>query len=148
MSDRESAEYRHTQCAQLILQHVDEGPLPAPGFGRTNELADGYPPHAIEAPGPTKLRERSIDLADESVDCLNEENRPGETGTSPSDGACDGTEVPADQEARCHSIHRDERRTFVTVLMNDLNRTGLVGGPIPREDGPNGTTQQVFAGAA
>ena len=25
-----------------------------------------------------------------------------------------------------------------------LNRTGFIGGPIPREDGPNGPTQQVF----
>jgi hypothetical protein len=25
-----------------------------------------------------------------------------------------------------------------------VNRTGFIGGPIPREDGPDGTTQQVF----
>ena len=30
----------------------------------------------------------------------------------------------------------------------DLNRTGFIGGPIQREDGTHGTTQQVFPGAA
>jgi len=29
-----------------------------------------------------------------------------------------------------------------------LNRTGFIGGPIQREDGTHGTTQQVFPGAA
>ena len=29
-------------------------------------------------------------------------------------------------------------------LPDELNRTGFVGGSIPREDGPDGTTQQVF----
>ena len=35
-----------------------------------------------------------------------------------------------------------------TLGFNLVNRTGLVGGPIPRQDGPNGTTQQTFAGGA
>jgi hypothetical protein len=30
----------------------------------------------------------------------------------------------------------------------ELNRTGLVGGPIQREDGAHGTTQQVLPGGA
>jgi RHS repeat-associated protein len=36
-----------------------------------------------------------------------------------------------------------------TQLLNryGLNRTGFIGGPIPREDGPDGTTQQVLARA-
>ena len=29
-----------------------------------------------------------------------------------------------------------------------MNRTGLVGGPIQREDGTHGTTQQTFPGSA
>ena len=29
-----------------------------------------------------------------------------------------------------------------------LNRTGFIGGPIPREDGPDAPTQQVLPGAA
>jgi len=32
--------------------------------------------------------------------------------------------------------------------ITNLNRTGLVGGPIQREDGTHGTTQQVFPGVA
>jgi hypothetical protein len=30
----------------------------------------------------------------------------------------------------------------------NMNRTGLVGGPIQREDGAHGTTQQVLPGSA
>jgi len=33
-------------------------------------------------------------------------------------------------------------------LKPEVNRTGLVGGPIQREDGTHGTTQQVFPGVA
>ena len=29
----------------------------------------------------------------------------------------------------------------------ELNRTGFIGGPIPREDGPDGTTQQTCPGS-
>ncbi|PYR02666.1 MAG: hypothetical protein DMG00_28395 [Acidobacteria bacterium] len=32
--------------------------------------------------------------------------------------------------------------------MIGLNRTGILGGPIQREDGAHGTTTQVFPGAA
>jgi len=33
---------------------------------------------------------------------------------------------------------------FMNTAANGVNRTGLVGGPIQREDGAHGTTQQVF----
>jgi hypothetical protein len=36
----------------------------------------------------------------------------------------------------------------MTTLTQVLNRTGLVGGPIQREDGAHGTTQQVLPGSA
>jgi hypothetical protein len=40
----------------------------------------------------------------------------------------------------------DAMRWLVSNLLNEyqLNRTGLVGGPIQREDGTHGTTEQVL----
>jgi len=37
---------------------------------------------------------------------------------------------------------------LVGPIVFDLNRTGILGGPIQREDGAHGTTTQVFPGAA
>src|SRR2546426_8780737 len=34
------------------------------------------------------------------------------------------------------------------ALVSDVNRTGIVGGPIQREDGAHGTTTEVLPGAA
>lgn len=120
MSDWESAKHGHAQFAQLIAQYVDKGPFPSPRFGRANELADGNTLQAFEASGPAKLSEGSIDLPDEDVDRLNEENRPSKTGTGPSDGPCDRTKAAANQEAGCHALNRDQCRSFIAVLMNDL----------------------------
>jgi len=55
---------------------------------------------------------------------------------------------------RLAAIGADEERVIVATGkyigegFDDLNRTGFIGGPIPREDGPDGTTQQVFPRAA
>ena len=35
-----------------------------------------------------------------------------------------------------------------TQCWQQVNRTGFIGGPIPREDGPDGTTQQICPRAA
>jgi hypothetical protein len=37
---------------------------------------------------------------------------------------------------------------YVQVGGRMLKRPGFVGGSIPREDGPDGTTEQIFTGAA
>ena len=120
MSDWESAEHRNAEFAQLIAQHVDKGPFPPFGFGRANELPDRDASQAFEATGTSKLGERAIDLPDEVVDRFDEENRFSETGAGPPNCACNGAEVPADQETGCRAFYRDERRAFIAILKNYL----------------------------
>jgi hypothetical protein len=48
-----------------------------------------------------------------------------------------------------NAIRTDNGVPFATTGIHGLlNRTGFVGGPIQREDGPHGTTQQVLPGVA
>lgn len=63
MSNRQPAKNRYSGSAEVIIEHVNRGPLPRLRLSRADELADRHTPEAIETSRSAKLSQHSIDLS-------------------------------------------------------------------------------------
>jgi hypothetical protein len=82
--NRQPAEYRHSEFAELAYNTSIADHFPRAGFARANELAHRNSLHAIKASRSPKLGQRAIDPTNKGIDSFDQENRILETGTSPS----------------------------------------------------------------
>ena len=70
MSNRQPTKNRYSESAEVIMEHVNRGPLPRLRLSGADELADRHTLQAVQTPGSAKLRQHSIDVSDLGVHSL------------------------------------------------------------------------------
>jgi hypothetical protein len=68
--NRQPTEYRHTKFAQLVIEHINDGPFPSLGSAKRINWPTRHSLQSIETSRSPKLCPRPIDLTDKGVDCF------------------------------------------------------------------------------